>query len=52
MEVTLALVAGAIAWGLKEVGQGLLSEAAPDLIVEPARWALTNPFISTNPNGG
>ncbi len=38
--ITIAAIAGAVAWGLKRVGQGLLSNATPDLLVEPVRLKL------------
>jgi hypothetical protein len=38
-------IAAAVAWGLKEIGQGLLSEAFPDLLVEPVRHKLQG-FLS------
>lgn len=37
---TTTLIAASIAWGLKEVGKGILTNAVPDLLAEPARQRL------------
>ena len=39
MDLT-TLIAASIAWGLKEVGKGILSNAVPDVLAEPVRRRL------------